>query len=80
MESDFDVYLDAEGRFSVGAFGRNLVSVAVKMSSHLNKFKKKYCIFCNFNGIFKENATTDCINVQHEKVSFLSNLMGRTLS
>lgn len=33
--------LDSGGRFCIGAFGRSLVSVAVKTSPHLIHFKRK---------------------------------------
>jgi hypothetical protein len=40
VESAFGRSLDTGGRFFVGAFGRNLASVAVKMFSHLIYFIK----------------------------------------
>jgi hypothetical protein len=61
----FDGSLESGGRFCIGAFGRNLASVAVKMSSHLVYFIKKFYKFCSFNAICKDNATINCITVQH---------------
>jgi hypothetical protein len=55
--------VESGGRFCVGAFGRNLVSVAVKMFSHLIYFKKTFYKFCNFNAIWKDNAEINCVNV-----------------
>jgi hypothetical protein len=37
--------LESGGRFCIGAFGRNLASVAVKMFSHLIYFIKKFYKF-----------------------------------
>jgi hypothetical protein len=45
-ESAFGGSLESGGRFCVGAFGRNLTSVAVKMFSHLIYFIKKLYTFC----------------------------------
>jgi hypothetical protein len=41
-ESAFGGCLESGGRFCVGAFGRNLASVAVKMSPHFILFAKKF--------------------------------------
>jgi hypothetical protein len=54
--------LQSGGRVCVRALGRNLASVAVKMFSHLIQFIKEYYKFCTFNGIWKDNATINCIN------------------
>jgi hypothetical protein len=48
--------LESGGRLFVDAFGRNLVSVAVKMFSHLIYFIKKFDKLCTFNAIRKDNA------------------------
>jgi hypothetical protein len=50
-ESAFCGSLESGDRFCVGAYGRNLASVAVKMFSHLIYFRKKFCKFCTFNAI-----------------------------
>jgi hypothetical protein len=55
------------GRFRVGAFGRNLAEVAVKMFLHLMHFKSKFYKCCAFNAICKNNAATNCVIVQHKK-------------
>jgi hypothetical protein len=65
-------------RFYVGAFGRNLASVAVKMFSHLIYFIKKFYRFFTFDAICKDNAAINCI-VQHKKGSFPSTLTDQTL-
>jgi hypothetical protein len=57
------------GRFCVGAFGRTLASVAVKMILNLIYFTKKF-YKCTFNAICKENAAKKCITVQDKKGSF----------
>jgi hypothetical protein len=78
-ESAFGGSLESGGRFCVGAFGRNLASVAVKMFSHLIYFKKEFYKFCTFNAICKYDAAVNCITVQHKKGPFLSTLMGHTI-
>jgi hypothetical protein len=40
--SAFDESLESGGRFCVGAFGKNLVSVVVKTFSHFIYFIKKF--------------------------------------
>jgi hypothetical protein len=75
-ESAFGEILESGGRFCVGAFGRNLASVAVKMFSHLIYFIKKFYKFCTFNIFHKDNAAINCITVQHKNVSFPSTLTG----
>jgi hypothetical protein len=66
-ESAFGGSLESGGRFYVGAFGRNLASVTVKMFSHLIQFIKKFYKFCDFNAIFKYNAARNCTVVQQKK-------------
>jgi hypothetical protein len=58
--------LQSGDRFCIGAFGRNLASVAVKVFSHLIYFIKIYK-FCTFNAICNQNAEINCITVQHKK-------------
>jgi hypothetical protein len=60
--------LESGGRFCVGAFGRNLASVAVKM---FFAFKSLHTL-CTFCAICKNNAV-NCITVQ-QKGLFPSNL------
>jgi hypothetical protein len=48
-ESAFSGGLEAGGRFSVGAFGRNLASVAVKKFSRELYIVKKFYKCCTFN-------------------------------
>jgi hypothetical protein len=67
------------GRFCVGAFGINLVSVTMKMFSYLIYFIKKFYKFCTFNVICKDNVAINYIIVQHKKNSFPSTLMGHTM-
>jgi hypothetical protein len=55
-EFAFDGSLESGGRFCVGAFGRNLASVAVKMFAHLIYLKINFYKFCTFNAICKANA------------------------
>jgi hypothetical protein len=69
--------LESGGRFCVGAFGRNLVSVAVKMSSHLNYFIQTF-YRCTFNAICKDILAISFIILQHKTNSFPSTLMGHT--
>jgi hypothetical protein len=78
VESAFGGILESGGRFCVGAFGRNLASVAVKMFSHLIYFIKKFHTFCTFNAIFKDSAALNCITVQNKEGPFPSNLSGHT--
>jgi hypothetical protein len=63
-ESAFGGSLESGGRFYVGAFDRNLASVAVKMFSHLIYFSKKFDKFCNFNAICKDIASINYITLQ----------------
>jgi hypothetical protein len=60
------VLCELGGRFCVGAFGRNLASVAVKMFLHEIYVVKKFYKFCTFNAICKVNAAINCISVQHK--------------
>jgi hypothetical protein len=53
--------LESGGRFCVGAFGRNVASVAVKMCSRLIYFVRKFYKFYTFNAICKGNAATKSI-------------------
>jgi hypothetical protein len=60
-ESAFGRVLETGGLFCVGAFGRNLALVAVKMFSHLIYLKKKFYKFCTFKTISKDKAATNLI-------------------
>jgi hypothetical protein len=73
-ESALGVSLESGSWFCVGAFGRNLASVTVKMFSHSIQFIKIFYKFCTFNAICKDNAVINFITVQHKKVSFPSTL------
>jgi hypothetical protein len=77
-ECAFGVSLESGGWFCVGAFVKNLASVAAKMFSHLIYFIKKFYKFCTLNAIYKDNAAINCIIAQHKKVSFPSTLTGHT--
>jgi hypothetical protein len=57
--------LESGGRFCVGAFGRNLASVVLKMFSHLIYFIKNFYKLCTFSAICKHNAAINCITVEH---------------
>jgi hypothetical protein len=70
--------MDSGGRFWVGAFGRNLASVAVRMFSHFAYFKKKCYKCCSFNAICKYNAAINCVTVQHKQGSFPSTVTNNT--
>jgi hypothetical protein len=60
----------------VGAFGRNLASVAVKMFTHKCYFIKRFYKYCTFNAICRDNAEINCITVQRKKkVSFFSSAL-----
>jgi hypothetical protein len=81
--SAFGGSLESDGGFCVGAFGRNLASVAVKMYSHQLTFNKFYK-FCSTNAICKHNAAISCITVQHKKahscqVLWVASLLHSTL-
>jgi hypothetical protein len=58
--------LETDDRFCVGAFGRNLASVAVEMFSHFIYFVNKSYEVCAFNAICKDIAAINCITVQHK--------------
>jgi hypothetical protein len=75
-ESAFGGSLESGGRFCVSAFDRNLVSVAVKMFSHLIYFIKKFYKFCNFNAFCKDNAAINCITIQHKEIFIPVNFDG----
>jgi hypothetical protein len=49
--------------FCVGAFGRNLASVTVKMFSHFIHFAKEFYKRFTFNAMCKDNDTINCITV-----------------
>jgi hypothetical protein len=70
--------LESGDLFCVGAFGRNLASVAVKMFSLLIYFIKKFYKFCTFNMICKGNTAINCRTVQHKICSFPSTLTNHT--
>jgi hypothetical protein len=54
--------LESGGRFCVGAFGKNLASVAVKMFLHLIYLSRKF-----FNCVLSMRlAALHCITVQHK--------------
>jgi hypothetical protein len=42
----------------------------LKMCSHLIYFINKFYKCCTFNAICKDNATINCITVQHKEVHF----------
>jgi hypothetical protein len=54
---------ESGGRFCVGAFGRDLVSVVLRMYSHLMYFMKKFYKSCTFNSICKDNTAINCISL-----------------
>jgi hypothetical protein len=64
-ESAFSGSLESGGRFRVGAFGRNLTSVAVKMFSHLINFLNKLYKCCRptFIAICKDNTAINYIRL-----------------
>jgi hypothetical protein len=65
--SAFGGRLESGGRFGVGAFCRNLASVAVKMFSHLIHFYKKMYTFCTFNAICKDNIAKKLYHCSKQK-------------
>jgi hypothetical protein len=77
-ECAFRKSLDSGGLFFVGAFARNMASVALKVFSRLCCFKKKFYKCCTSNVNCRDNAGINCITVQHENVSYTSTLTGRT--
>jgi hypothetical protein len=80
VESASGGSLESGGRFCVGAFGRNLASVAVMMFSNLIYFIKTFYKCCTFNAIFKDNVAINCVTVEHKKGPFPSTLTGHMLS
>jgi hypothetical protein len=66
------------GRFCVGAFGRNLSSVSVRMSSRVIYLKNKFYKLCSFNATCKDYCAINCINDQDKRCSFPSTLTGHT--
>jgi hypothetical protein len=62
-ESTFGESLESGGRFCVGAFGRNLASIVVKMVSCLIYIIKKFYKFCTFNAVCKGNAAINRITL-----------------
>jgi hypothetical protein len=53
--------------FLFSAFGRNLTSVAVKMSSHLVYATNGFYKSCTFSMICKGNSAINCVTVQHKR-------------
>jgi hypothetical protein len=53
--SAFGESLKLNGWFCTAAIGRNQVSIALKIFSHLIYFIKKFYKFCTFNAICKDN-------------------------
>jgi hypothetical protein len=58
--------LESGGQICVGAFGRNLYLVAVKVFSQSIYFIKKF-YRRTFNAICKDTPAINCITVQHRK-------------
>jgi hypothetical protein len=75
-ESAFGGSLELGGRFCVGAFGRNLASVAVKTFPHTIYFIKRFYKFCILNLIRKDNVAINYITLQHKRVSSPLTLTG----
>jgi hypothetical protein len=65
-----------DSRFCVGAFGRNLFSVAVRMFSHLIYLINRFYKYYTFNAVYKDNSAINCITVEHRKDSFPSTFTG----
>jgi hypothetical protein len=61
MESVFGGSLESGGWFCVGAFGRNLASVAVKVFSQSIYFIKEFYKFCTFINVCKDNVAINYI-------------------
>jgi hypothetical protein len=78
-EFAFGGSLESGGRFCARDFVRNLASVAVKIISTFIYFKKKCYAFCAFDAICKDNASINCITVQHKEGLFPSFFTGHTL-
>jgi hypothetical protein len=68
--------LESGGRFYVGALGRNLASVTVKLLSHLIYIIKKFYKLHTFTAICKGNAAIKYITARHKNCSFPSTLTG----
>jgi hypothetical protein len=73
-ESAFGGNLVSGGQFCVGAFGRDLASVAVKIFSHIIYYIKKFYKCYTFNAIYKDNSAINCFIVQHKKGLYLLKL------
>jgi hypothetical protein len=71
--------MESSSGFCVRAFGRNPVSVAVKMFSHLICCVNKYYKNCTSNAICKDNDAINCIIFQNKDGSFRSTFTGHTL-
>jgi hypothetical protein len=56
-----DMSLKSGGLFCVGAFDRNLASVAMEVFSHLTDFNFKKLYTCTFSAICKDVAAINCI-------------------
>jgi hypothetical protein len=76
VESVFFRSLESGGWFCVGAFGRNLASVTMKMFSHLIHFIKKFYKFCTFNTICKDNAAINYITVSTLPSTLMGHMLG----
>jgi hypothetical protein len=59
--SAFGRSLESGGRFFVGVFGMNLVSVTANVFSHPMYFIKIFYEFCTLNAICKDKAVVNCI-------------------
>jgi hypothetical protein len=57
FDGDFDESLESDRWFCVGAFGRKLASVCLKMVSHLMSFRMKLYKFCTLNATRGDNVT-----------------------
>jgi hypothetical protein len=79
--SAFGGSLETGGLFCVGAFARNLASVALKMCSHLICFVKKLYMHFSaaFNAICKDNPVVSCNAIHCKKDSFWLILTDHTL-
>jgi hypothetical protein len=59
---------ESGGRFCVGAFGRDLTSVAVTIFFTFKLCYREFHKFCNFNAIFTDKAAINCFTVQQKDV------------
>jgi hypothetical protein len=73
MESVFGGSLKSGGQFCVGAFGRNLVSAAINLSSRFIYFIRNCTNFYTFNAICKDNTALNCITFQYFSVFYNNN-------